>query len=814
MDKEGRFYDALKDVFIGAKVEGQSGYINLMKVKSQYFENVFQLLNNDVNEALALFPGFRDELFDKLYNFFHRYFSKSGSIYFTHTPIHQNVYEQIYTDDRDVMLFWKTHMLYYVKTDRLYKNLDVEIDSFKFFFDVSTLEYKRANEKRELVYEFKEKRGDGVVTFTVSYSERGKKTKTAELVKSVRKAGVKVDENILDKAFRVFAKQSEVDYFINKNAKKFLQEQLDIWFYQYVFSGESNWTQERIKQLQTLKEIALRIIDFISQFEDELVKIWNKPKFVLNSNYVITLDRLAERDIALVDKIIDHPNFGEQCQEWKNLGIIREVKIDSIVQNKLSGKELNNKYKHLPIDTKYFKDLEYDILQLFDNLDQSLDGWLIRSENYQALNTVLPKFERRVQSIYIDPPFNLEQDADFFYSVKYKDSSWITLLENRLQLAKVMLSDSGSIFLRCDYNGNMYVRLLMDQVFGEAGFRSEIVINRFKRQLDELTKLNVATDSLFFYGKTDNAIFKGDYRKRICTFCGQEIEPEWRPMSSPGLRKPPERVIKGKLYLPPKGRHWTFSQNKINQMDKEGRIRINPKINYADIEGNKVKGLPEYLQTTETPIDSNWTDLRGYAFAPTFPTRNAEELIARSIEVTSEKGELVLDYFLGSGTTAAVAHKLNRKWLGIEMAEHFNTEVLPRMKRVLSGEKSEISKEIRWEGGGFFKYCDLEQYEDVLRKAAYQDADLFANPYQDPYSQYVFLKDEKMLSALDVDYENNKVKVDVEKLYDHVDVAETLSNLLGKWIRKITPEYVELENGDKISLKHLDYKMIKPLIWW
>jgi len=293
MDKEERFYNALRDVFIGAKVEGQSGYINLMKVKSKYFEGVFQQLNKDIDQALTPFPAFRDELFDKLYSFFHRYFSKSGSIYFTYTPIHQNVYEQVYTDDRDVILFWKTHMLYYVKTDRLYQSLDVEVDGFKFFFDVSTLEHKKANEKRELVYEFKEKRKDGVVAFTVSYSEKGKKTKTAELVKSIKKAGVKLDENIVDKAFRVFEKQSEVDYFINKNAKKFLQEQLDLWFYQYVFSGESHWTEERIKQLQTLKEIALKTIDFISQFEDELVKIWNKPKFVLNSNYVITLDRLA-----------------------------------------------------------------------------------------------------------------------------------------------------------------------------------------------------------------------------------------------------------------------------------------------------------------------------------------------------------------------------------------------------------------------------------------------------------------------------------------------------------------------------------------
>ena len=172
MSKEQRFYDALKDIFVGAKVEGESGYINLMRIKSRYYEEgVFPKLQKDINEPLKPFPEFREELFDKLYTFFNRYFSESGSIYFRYTPIHQNVYEKIYTDDKDVILFWKTHMLYYVKTDRLFKNLEVEMDGLKFFFDVSKLEHKRANEKRTIIFEFKEKRKDEVIVFTVLYSE-------------------------------------------------------------------------------------------------------------------------------------------------------------------------------------------------------------------------------------------------------------------------------------------------------------------------------------------------------------------------------------------------------------------------------------------------------------------------------------------------------------------------------------------------------------------------------------------------------------------------------------------------------------------
>ncbi len=192
-----------------------------------------------------------------------------------------------------------------------------------------------------------------------------------------------------------------------------------------------------------------------------------------------------------------------------------------------------------------------------------------------------------------------------------------------------------------------------------------------------------------------------------------------------------------------------------------------------------------------------------------------------------------MDFFVGSGTAVTVSHKLKRKWVGVEVAESFNKfyfdeeeklGLLGRMKIVLAGDKeftavdkkrrSHLSKDIDWQGGGFFKYFELEQYEDTLRRVKYEDSTLFDNPYEDPYNQYVFMKDLKMLQALEIDYENNKVKVDLSKLYKNIDIAETLSNLTGKWIKKIHSGYVEFEDGEKINLKDLDYKLIKPLIWW
>ena len=1003
MTKEQRFYKALQDVFIGAKIEGTGGFVNLMRIKSNYYSKIEQILKEDVKKALEKYPSFRDELFDKLYSFFSRYFTESGSIYFNSTPFHNNVYEKIYTNDKDVILFWKTQMLYYVKTDRIFRSLPVEFPSdrgvpasaggvLKFYFDASKIENKRANEKRSLIFELDNIKEDQTIVFNVLYSEKGTKTKTDEILKAIKKKGIAITEEELERAFRVFEKQSEVDFFINKNAKAFLQEQFKLWSYQYFWEGtpltplpEGNyWSADRVNELQILKDIAFKIIDFISQFEDELVKIWNKPKFVKNANYVITLDRIVkkfpfsegvavrrtdgvvkwnelpfnpnlkerakelrkagnlsevllweqvknkqllgldfdrqkiignyivdfyckglgvvveidgishdgkveydkERDAYLkslglkvihisdldvkknlnsviellkselktprqatpatplkegndtpslqdtplqegnlLEKIFNHKNIQEQIKEWNGLGIVEEnFKVKDVFEIDLMGKHLAEKYEHLPIDTKYFKDLELEILSQFEDLDKSLDGWLIKSENYQALNTILPKFKEKVQTIYIDPPFNLDSSDQFLYRTNYKDANWATLLENRLRIAKDWLNEKGSIFVRCDYNGNWIVRCLMDDNFNN-NLRNEIAIKRTRTLKGESGRFHTAWETLYFYGKSEDIIFKG-FRK-----LKPESDWEWVEMHLPGTRKDEDLLYRnffGKRIKAPAGRRWALSQEALDDAISKGLVKMDEKT-----------GMPKFLTKWET-LGSNWTDISGYSPTHGFTTENSEELLQRVIESTSNKGDLVMDFFLGSGTTTAVSHKLGRKWIGVEMGEHFYSVVLPRMKKVLAYDKSGISKEVKeYQGGGFFKYYELEQYEESLANCIYENHDLLIAGNKSPYEQYVFLKDEKMLRALDIDYENNKVKVDLPKLYDNIDIAETLSNLTGKWIKRITPRSsntplkegnntpsfqdtplkegnyeIEFEDGTKINTKDLDYKLIKPLIWW
>jgi len=867
--KEKRFYDSLRDIFVGAEVEGESGYINLMAIKSRYYEDgVFPKLKQDTEKALEQFPEFREELFDKLYTFFHRYFSESGSIYFSFTPLHQNVYEKVYTDDKDVMLFWKTHMLYYVKTDRLFRNLEAELDGFKFFFDVSTLEHKRAMEKREIVHEFKTKRKDGTLVFNVSYSERGRKTRMDKILRECRKQGVAVSEDTLERAFRVFAKQSEVDYFINKDAKAFLREQFNLWLYQYVFSGESEWRETRIKQLQALKDIAFKIIDFISQFEDELVRIWNKPKFVLNSNYVITLDRTAERDMGLVERLLRHEGFKSQVEEWRQLGIVGDsFRKEDVVESNLMGKQLNDKYRHLPIDTRYFKDFELEILGLFENLDEALDGWLIKSENYQAMNTLLSKFGNKIKSIYIDPPYNSDT-TEIHYVNKYKHSSWLTLLENRLSIAKEYLKDDGILCIAID--DNEYHRLIhvVSKHFPENLGVAVVRSNPAGRSTPKGFSLN--HEYAVFCAKTANASAgrlersskqKARYKEedergrfewvnfRKHGGLREEARSMFYPIyaTSSGLSRIPkmtwdkekkewialEQPREGEEVLLPideqgQERRWKWTSERFRENKQEAKVDSDRHGQLAIYIKSR---MPEEGVTPHT-----WWDKKEYS-ATDHGTRTLKDLFGehglfsypKSVDLVKDclraaaldPSCIALDFFAGSGTTGHAVINFNRddgehrKYILVEMADYFDTVLLPRIKKVVFSDEWKAGKAQNGQGcSHFFKYYQLEQYEDTLRKAKYEGADLFEDPYRDPYNQYVFLRDLKMLEALEVDLEQGEVKVDLSKLYDNIDIAETLSNLRGKWIKKITPDFVEFEDGEKVDFKNLDYRLIKPLIWW
>ena len=589
----------------------------------------------------------------------------------------------------------------------------------------------------------------------------------------------------------------------------------------------------------------------------------------MNSNYIITLDKIT--DEALLKMVFKHKGMKDQIAEWIELGMVdKKFKPDLVLEKDLMREPANPQYQYLPLDTKYFKDLELDILALFDDLDSSLDGWLIHSENYQALNTLLPKFRERVKCVHIDPPYNTDTSG-FLYNNNYKHSSWLTMMENRVKASLEMICKDGSFLCHIDENEYERLQLLFEQysipnigtiiwdkrnpMLGRKGIATqhEYVVWRSYQE----TPIYLQNDNILVILRSAEEIIKkhGSVTEKAqkeyiawldsnLEFSGGEkayryLDNQGRVYQSVGLgapepRKDPKFFIplkhpatKKPCPVPPNG--FSRTPETLQAMIEKGEIifgkdeTIQPrrKVFLTEESQRQISSVIQDASRGKMDVDKLGLE---------FPYCHPVSLYEKLNGAIAQSGEIVLDFFGGSGTTAHAVMNLNRaddgkrKYILVEMGEHFNTVILPRVKKIAFSSKwkdgkavtqtSEVSKTSEVSGMSHFaKYFELEQYEDALKKARYEDAPLFAGT-QDAYTSYAFLRDLKMLEAVQMDKKKNKVEVNLEKLYDGINLAETLSCLTGKWIRRITKDTVEFQDGTSASLSAPEWDDVKPLIWW
>ena len=281
-----------------------------------------------------------------------------------------------------------------------------------------------------------------------------------------------------------------------------------------------------------------------------------------------------------------------------------------------------------------------------------------------------------IKLIYIDPPFSAGIDysidvqiggdsddekftkepsilKEFAYRNTWGNggNNFLQMLFDRISLMKDVLAEDGIMFVRIDYHWGHYVKTMIDQIFGKKNFQADIVVSRIKKNVTNQGRLSLptSTDSLFVYFKSEKSGFINIDKK-----LDKQKNGYWRAVDSAGVRSNPLRIIEGKTFSPPNGRHFTFTQQRIDEMYKQGKIRLNP---------NSRK--PEYWVEPKDfmALDTNWTDIPGYAFITGYPTENAESLLERVIRLSTKPGDLVADFFNGSGTTASVAEKMGRKWI-------------------------------------------------------------------------------------------------------------------------------------------------------
>ncbi|WP_390560604.1 site-specific DNA-methyltransferase [Helicobacter pylori] len=732
---EAQFYEVLENLFIGVKIEDEqeslldpspramkSGMINLLKAKSQYYQSKKQELEKLIDLKCQNNNDHKEELFDKLYSFFKRYLSANGGIYFNDTPLYDSLYTKSGYEKcslkKDTALFYKTKDLYYVKSETIYKDFCFELEGILFNFDASLLESKKNNEKIELVFTLKDTdTKTNTLNFSVTLSSNGRVTNIHEILKECSNQGIKLDEEALKKAFAKFKKQGSMDYFIHKNALGFLKEQLDLYLFEYLFKEMTAFDLKRLNEINTIKEVALKVILLVSEFENELCKIWNKPRFVLNSHFIVSLDQLKAKNYDL-NKITSHKNYPKQVKEWQDLNL---KTTDNLLENEF-----------LPLDTLYFKDLEEEIKNLFN--EDEINGTLIKSENYQALNSLKNRYKETIDCIYIDPPFNT--GSDFAYIDKFQDSTWLSLMHNRLELAYDFLSPQGSFYLHLDNNANYLGRMLLNDIFGKENFRNEIIWYYSNKMANSGNSFAKNTETILNYSKNEEYIF---YRQK-------------EPRSEPVLLSKRE------------GR----DGKNMRARDENGKVIYElSHERYVDTLWN----IP-IIGSTSTERVKNNENL----------TQKPEKLLERIIQASSDENSIILDFFAGSGTTCAVAHKLKRKYIGIEMGEHFESVILPRLKKVIGGFKSGALKEFN--GGGVIKVYELESYEEILRKIKYEDNDK-PLAYDEQYSDLVECKNESYTLNVEA----------LEKM--GVDVKETLENLHGVGVEFFNEKVVKFKGNDK-----------------
>lgn len=359
--------------------------------------------------------------------------------------------------------------------------------------------------------------------------------------------------------------------------------------------------------------------------------------------------------------------------------------------------------------------------------DPAADNWLIQGDNLDALKALLPFHAGRVKCIYIDPPYNT-RSAFEHYDDNLEHSQWLSMMAPRLELLRELLAEDGSIWVSIDDNEGHYLKVLMDEVFGRGNFVTTIAWQqRTTRENRKVFSANheylhvFAKDYAKFAAARNDLPLTEEVRAR---YKNPDEDPRgaWQSVSAnaqAGHATPSQFydlvAPNGKLHRLPQGRCWLYTRERMEEEIAKGNI-------WFGNSGNGVPRVKKFLVDVSAGLtpDTLWpaTDVGTndlakkhlkalFADGELFDTPKPESLIKRIFDIATNPGDLVLDSFLGSGTTAAVAHKMGRRYIGIEMGEHAHTHCLPRLQKVIAGEQGGISKAVDWQGGGGVRFARL-----------------------------------------------------------------------------------------------------------
>lgn len=805
------------------------------------------------------------DVYSALYKFFSRYYDEGDFI--SKRRYKEGVYAIPYEGD-EVKLYWANADQYYIKTTENFRDYTFIDNGKKVHFrlvDATTeknnnkesdtkkrefMLYKETPERPELKT-IEEVDGELVIRFVydtpddrkVNWFEANLAAISDAIAKNFKEwfhllapapSEKKKTRTVLEKHLSTYVAKNTFDYFIHKDLRGFLTRELDFFIKSEVIHlDDIDTTDEKradsyLAKVRAIKRVGKIIIDFLAQIEDFQKKLWLKKKFVVDTNWCITLDRVDEK---FYPEIIENEG---QIAEWREMYAINEIEgnLTTVGYSEPLTIEFLRQNKNLVLDTCHFSaDFKERLIASIDNIDERTGGLLIHSENFQALRLLAEKYSGQVKCIYIDPPYNTDA-TPIVYKNGYKESSWLSLMHDRLLASRHLLNTfSGYFSVAIDDTElhNLY-QLMNFDLYNMDLFK--VIVNHYPGSGTGRSNVSKTHEYNIFAIPKGADLLRGSVREggeRVRSFCrsgtGDNNYRRGRPNSFYAvLIDPVNHIIKGFEKPPALGEPYPSGYT------KDGYLRVYPigsdgsercwSVSYESAfkyleagmlecsENNVIRRL-YFDETDRELLPSLWIDKKFSAVV--YGTNLLKDILGSSemfsfpkslytVQTAIESGtfsdihSLIFDYFAGSGTTGHAVINLNRedggnrKYVLVEMGEYFYTVTLPRMKKVIYSADWKNGKPQNRNTGvsHIMKYITLESYEDTLSNIELDDdKHQLAMKLGDEYMIHYMFDYEAKESMLSLDafnmpfsyklkiIENNETKLKT------VDLCETFNFLIG-----------------------------------
>ncbi|MBQ9044647.1 MAG: site-specific DNA-methyltransferase [Oscillospiraceae bacterium] len=836
-------------------------------MKAEYLQLQKQLAEGTDLAALET------DVYSALYSFFNRYYEEGDFI--SKRRYKEGVYAIPY-EGEEVKLYWANQDQYYIKTSENFKDYTFLVGDYTVHFRLVDATTEQNNNKEQAdskrvfmlftedeenypgirTFEYNDETKELIIRFVFDIPEDKKRKyfdenyaairsfvfdnhlpMWQELLAPIATGKGKETTDLLQKHLKGYVAKNTFDYFIHKDLRGFLSRELDFYIKSEIMhlddldTGNEARVETYLAKIRAVKRVGKIIIDFLAQIEDFQKKLWLKKKFVVETNWCMTLDRVDE---SFWQEIIENR---AQIEEWIAMYAIDEVEPAIGVEGWTDppSMEFLRQNQNLLIDTKHFSDdFKMRLVATIDHLDEQTSGLMIDSDNYQALKLLYDKYYKWFNNVHIDPPYNTDTSG-FLYKNNYRHSSWASMMLDRLILADQMLEDEeGS--LQCHIDENEYELLFnifsqiprqnagtiiwdkLNPMLGRKGVATQHEYVVFRSNFDKsIYARNDNIDRIFAYEEAAIAHHNGineESRKEFASMLNKDeklsggdrayhfIDDDGNvfrlvAMGAPEKRTDPKYFIP--LIHPVTGKPcpvpsngWSRKPETMEQMIKDETIvfgkdestQPQKKVILSRAGERQISSVLENGKSGKADLDK-----LGFDFPYAHPVSLYETLIS------ANHGTHILDFFAGSGTTGHAAINLtrgdgkSRKYCLVEMGEYFDKVTRPRMQKVVYAADWKDGKPQNRNTGvsQIIKYMRLESYEDALSNISLND---------DVSHGMVSLFDEEYLIHYMLDLESRDSLLDMEAFCEPfsyqmkiteknecktrpVDLVETFNYLIG-----------------------------------